>query len=204
MEVAICDEGGDDTAWDGADVEEDEHPEFEVHAVVGGELLDEEVRDVLADETEEGGEVHDFEGKVFKDGGVEDLASAGGFGAGLDDDAGDDEGEDGDEADDADGPAEADGGLDVGEDDGVDDTAERGAGGGDTHGESAFLAEVGGKDGGCGDEKGAAADTAADALGEHELPVFLAERGHHDAEDNGEGAKEDEESRGADVKDGTP
>lgn len=92
MEEFVCDEGGDDAAGDGADVEEDEHPELEVEGVLGGELLDEEVGDVLADEAEEGGEVHDFEGEFEEDGGVEDFTRAGGFGAGFDEGAGDCEG----------------------------------------------------------------------------------------------------------------
>lgn len=54
----ICHERGDDSSWDGAHVEDYQHPEVELQVMLFGELLDEEVGDVLAYETEESGEVH--------------------------------------------------------------------------------------------------------------------------------------------------
>lgn len=93
-----------------------------METVVGGVLFDEEVRDVLADETEECCQVHDLERDVFEDGCVvEDFAGACWADARFDDYAGYCQSDDGDESDDSNSPAKTEtGGLDVGEDEGVD------------------------------------------------------------------------------------
>lgn len=106
VKVFVSNVGREDATGNGADVEKDKHPEFEAEMVFGSVLFNEEVRDVLPDKAEERGQVHNLEGYVFEDLGVEDFAPPGWTDAGFDDDARDGEGEEGYEADDTHCPAE--------------------------------------------------------------------------------------------------
>lgn len=106
VKVFISNVGREDATGNGPDVEKDEHPEFEAEVVFGSILFNEEVRDVLPDEAEEGGQVHDLKGYVFEDLCVEYFTPSGWTDAGFDDDARDGEGEQGYETDDAHCPAE--------------------------------------------------------------------------------------------------
>ena len=184
-EVAVGEEGGDEAA-DEADAVEDEQVGDAVRvgymqdrAAEGGEVVEGEVEAPEAEEHAEGeeqigglGEGGPFDQRA---GFARGQARAGeGEGDGLDGEH--------DEAQDADGPREADPGQQLLDDGGEDDAAGRCARGGDADGHGAFGGEVGGEQSEAGAEEEAVADAGADSLGEEELPVFCAQGGHEDAQ----------------------
>jgi hypothetical protein len=82
-------------------------------------------------------------------------------------------------------------------------TAETATRSSDADGESSLGAEVLWDDGNADDENAASAYADAEALCKEELVIRAAQRGHHQAEDHHEGAKEDDGLSMATVEEGT-
>lgn len=123
----VGDEVGDDSAEDGASVQDGKQIESHVfagNAGLDGVGLHVEEDDVEAHEAEEVAQDEEGVCGLLERGKVEELAAGVGDCAHTEGQVGNHEAEEGDESDDAGGPGEANGRLEAVEDDGVDDSAQ--------------------------------------------------------------------------------